>query len=91
MQESKREDEGMNSLHYEGGRWYGANAEDTLRIWMSDETFQRYVATYLEGHFIAHATPEQQQAAAAHCARLSYWRGCYDRHVHISVVGTTNP
>jgi|GEM_PF-4895328 len=81
----------MSSLHYEGGRWYGANADDTLRIWMSDDTFQRYVTGYIGGRFIISPTPEQLQAAVAHCARLSYWRGCRDRDVHYIVVGAANP
>jgi hypothetical protein len=81
----------MRSLRYEAGHWSGANADDTLRIWMSDETFQRYVAAYLEGHFLSHPTPEHHQAAVTHCACLSYWRGCHDPNVHIIVVGAANP
>jgi len=91
MQESKREKEAMRSLRYEAGYWYGANADDTLRIWMSDVTFQRYVTAHVGGHFIISPTPEQQQAAVAYCARLCYWRGCRDRDVHITVVGAANP
>ncbi|MBV9689513.1 MAG: hypothetical protein JO202_07360 [Ktedonobacteraceae bacterium] len=91
MQENNREEAAMSSLHYEDGRWYGANADDTLRIWMSDDTFQRYVTAYIGGRFIISPTPEQQHAAVAHCARLCYWRGCRDCDVHITVVGAANP
>jgi hypothetical protein len=80
----------MRNLRYEAGYWSGASADDTLRIWMSDDTFQRYVTAYIGRHFSISPTPEQHQAAVAYCARLRYWRGCRDCDVHITMLGAAN-
>jgi hypothetical protein len=49
-------------------------------LWMSDETFRRYVAPWLEG--IAEPTQEQLYYAVGRCRRVDYWMRCGDPEVH---------
>ena len=63
-------------------RWIGCY--DGLQVWMSDETFQRYVRKHLADKGITDPTREQHAQAEVACRVISYWYGNLDtQHVHM--------
>jgi hypothetical protein len=69
-------------LHYPQWRWEGEDTDGTF-VWMLDATFQRYVSVWLEARGITNPTNEQHREAFEACRKLSFWRGCKDKDVHI--------
>jgi hypothetical protein len=70
-------------LRYPQWRWEGEDTDGTF-VWMLDATFQRYVSVWLEGCGITNPTNEQHRGAFQACRKLSFWRECKDKDVHIS-------
>jgi hypothetical protein len=70
-------------LNYPQWRWEGEDTDGTF-VWMLDATFQRYVSVWLEGRGITNPTNEQHREAFQACRKLSFWRRCKDKDVHIS-------
>ena len=61
--------------------WQGE--DDTISVFMSDATFQRYVAGYLETIGIKEPTSEQRASAVQRVRRVAYWNGVQDKEVRI--------
>jgi hypothetical protein len=70
-------------LNYPQWRWEGEDTDGTF-VWMLDATFQRYVSVWLEARGITEPTGEQRDEALQTCRKLSFWRACRDKDVHIS-------
>ncbi len=67
--------------------WEGEDRSQCLYVWMSSQTYDRYLRAYCEQHGIGDLHSAEAQAAHQRCLRLAFWLDCTDPDVHVRYYG----